>query len=256
MHSLATPQNLTLRLGDRTISVLGGPSFAALESAVALLRTVFEDHFADPEYRQCLFFHGCTLIGARRERLDFTVRHQADRVVLSDWSWRDSGAAISSLPRQQYATAVFAYARQIRRAGCPDRPGPAWLRQYVRSLWMILGSLCLLTARYLRGGDELYPMIREAYAERFGARRRPLELEVELVTGEFEPWHPVRVLARPLFGPLRQGALVPLKLNGEHLIRGRVEEFCPAGVALNLEGVGWSGVKPGDRLVGLELFHP
>lgn len=250
------PQNLTIRLGDRIVSVLGGPSLAALESAVALLRTVFEDHFADPEYRRCLFFHGCTLVGSDRERLDFTVRHQEDRVVLSEWSWTEDGDAISSLPRHQYAEAVLAYARHVRQAGYPNRQGPSWLRQYARGLWLELGSLCLLTARYLRAGEELYRAARRIYAERFGVRRRPLELEVELVIGEFEPWHPVRVLVRPLFGPLHQGALLPLKVNGEHLVRGLVEEFRPGGVALTLEGVGWDGVQPGDRLLGLELFHP
>lgn len=250
------PQNLTIRLGDRTVSVLGGPSLAALESAVALLRTVFEDHFADSEYRRCLFFHGCTLVGTDRERLNFTVRHQEDRVVLSDWSWSGEGASITSLPRQQYAHEVLSYARHVRQAGYPNRQGPSWLRQYARGLWLELGSLSLLTARYLRAGDELYRAARRVYAERYGARRRPLELEVELVLGEFEPWHPVQVLARPLFGPLHQGAYLPLKVNGEHLIRALVEEFRPAGVALTLEGVGWKGVKPGDRLHGLELFHP
>lgn len=250
------PQNLTIRLGDRTVSVLGGPSLAALESAVALLRTIFEDHFADPEYRSCLFFHGCTLVRSDRERLDFTVRHQEERVILSDWSWAEDGAALTSLPRHLYAQEVLAYARQVRHAGYPNRQGPSWLRQYARGLWLELGSLCLLTARYLRAGDHLYRAARRVYAERYGVRRRPLELEVELITGQFEPWHPVRVLARPLFGPLRQGAHLPLKVNGEHLVRGLVEEFRPAGVALTLEGVGWSGVKVGDRLVGLELFHP
>lgn len=250
------PQNLTIRLGDRTVSVLGGPSLAALESAVALLRTVFEDHFADPAYRRCLFFHGCTLIGSDRERLDFTLRHQADRVILSEWSWSGDGAAITSLPRQQYAQEVLSYAHQVRHAGYPNRQGPSWLRQYIRSLWLELSSLCLLTARYLRAGDELYRAARRVYAERYGARRRPLELEVELVLGEFEPWHPVQILARPLFGPLQQGTYLPLKVNGVHLIRALVEEFRPAGVALTLEGVGWNGIRAGDRLLGLELFHP
>lgn len=250
------PQNLTIRLGDRTVSVLGGPSLAAIESAVALLRTVFEDHFADPEYRQCLFFHGCTLVGSGRERLDFTVHHQDDRVILSEWSWADDGAAISSLPRLQYAEEVLAYAHQVRQAGYPDRHGPAWLHQYARGLWLELGSLSLLIARYLRAGEEFYRTIRRLYAERFGSRRRPLELEVELVIGEFEPWHPVQVLVRPLFGPLSLGAYLPLKLNGELLVRGQVDEFRPAGVAITLEGVGWKGVKPGDLLTGLELFHP
>jgi hypothetical protein len=255
MHGAAVPQSLTIRLGDRSVSVLIGPSVAAIESAVALLRTVFEDHFADPEYRECLFFHGCTLIDSRREKLDFSVRHQGDRVVLTDWSWAADGPTFSSLPRLQYAQEILAFARQVRAAGMPSRPGPSWLSHYSGGRWLQLGSLCLLTARYLAGGEEAYATCRRAYEERHGHRRRPLELAIEVVIGTFEPWHPVEVLARPVFGPLHQGALLPLMLNGQ-LIRGIVTEFRPGGVALSLEGVGWGGVAPGDRLVGLQLFHP
>lgn len=255
MHSAALPQNLTIRLGDRTVSVMGGPSLAALQSAVALLRTLFEDHFADPDYDDCLFFHGCTLIGSGREKLNFTVRHQEDRVVLSDWNWTEDGPAISAIPRSQYAQEILAFARQVRTTGFPDRPGPTWLRRYARGLWLEFGSLCLLATRYVQEGEAHYRTIRRAYWERHGQRRRPLELVVDLVMGEFEPWHPIRVLVRPLFGPLKQGAHVPLRVNGDHLVRGLVEEFRPGGVALTLEGVGWKGIKQGDRLVGLELFH-
>lgn len=256
MQHAALEQYLAIRLGDRTVSVLGGPSLSALESAVALLRTVYEEHFADPEYRHCLFFHGCTLVGSDRERLNFSVRHQEERVILSDWSWEADGAAITSLPRQQYAAAVLAYAEQVRQAGYPRRAGPPWLRQYSRRLWLELGSLCLLVERYLKFGEANYRELRRHYVSRFGSRRRPLELEVDVVLGDAEPWHPIQVLARPLFGPLRRGAPVPLRLNGEYLVRGLVEEFRPGGVALTLEGVGWEGVRPGDRLLGLELFHP
>jgi len=67
------------------------------------------------------------------------------------------------------------------------------------------------------------------------------------------PWV---VECRLHFGPIAAGEVVPLRVNGGDVAVARVLRFGGRGPVLALWGVSSGGLRPGDRLVGLQTFYP
>ncbi|MDB4897466.1 MAG: hypothetical protein JWN15_3728 [Firmicutes bacterium] len=252
-----TERLLCLRLGDHLIQrTFGAGEVAALQSAVALLRTIFEDHYVDPDHHSFLFFHGCTIAGRGRRVEDFTVVHRHGRVMLSEFTSQRLGPAIVSLPLSAYASDVLHFAESVLAAPVASRQFPDWQRRYVQGQWKSLVALTALTRRFLRGGCTDYETYCAEFANVHGHLKRPLELLVVAVLGKSVPFNPVSVAVRVRFGPIRAGEVLPMRLNRGDLLRATVTEFTTAGVVLLLEGAGSGGVCPGDQLFGTQLLYP
>lgn len=250
-------QLLRLRLGDHLIQRTFTPGeIAALQSAVALLRTVFEDHYVDPDHQSFLFFHGCTIAGCGRRVEDFSVVHRDGRVMLSDFTDPRLGPAVVSLPLYAYASEVLRFAESVLAAPIKVRRLPDWQRRYVQTQWHSLGTLTALTRRFLRSDTADYEGYCAEFAGVHGHLKRPLELVVVAVLGPSVPFRPVSVEARVRFGPIRAGEVLPMRLNRGDLIRATVSEFTTTGVVFLLEGIGSGGVCPGDLLFGTQLLYP
>lgn len=243
---------LTLRLGTYLLQTAEDEERALLQSAVALLRTVFEDHYVDPDHQTALFFHGRTLPGGPH---DFTVRHQADEVILSEFTFEVKGPGSVKVPLLIYAQEVARFARQVEAITPSPIPRPDWHQRYVESLRATARDLTKEAER-LAAGEAQLPEARARFQEQHGSHKRPLELQVKQVLTTPTPWKPVTVLARPIFGPLRAKERIPVKLNGGDTALATVEAFHPEGIHLKLEGIGNGGICPGDRLIGLQLFYP
>lgn len=245
-----------LCLGDHRIEALGDAELATLQTAVAMLRTLFEDHYVDPEHQSCLFFHGCTIAGGERVAHDFTVVHRGGRVVLSDFTFPWQGPACVSLPLKRYTTEVLRFTGQVQERGRSPEERPEWQQQYVDSLWHHLNTLTVLGHQFLIGRCE----DRVAYCEQFhmshGYLKRPLELQIGAVLEDAAPFAPVVVQSRVAFGPIHARQVLPMRLNRGDVVRVSVREFTRYGAILTLEGVGSGGVRPGDRLFGMQLFYP
>lgn len=246
-------RTLRLRLGDHLIQAVGHGEMAIVQSALALLRTVFEDHYVDPEHQSCLFFHGCTVAGT----YDFTVVHRGDRVMLSDFTFPWKGPSYVSLPLTSYALEVVRFAERVLVADLKNhRPLPDWQQRYVDSQMAQLKELSALGRRFLSAPLSEYPAFCEQYQELHGKLKRPLEIQVLQVLEQSGPFQPISVMCRVLFGPIRAAEILPMRLNRGDVVRVTVSQFTPEGVVLTLEGVGSGGVRPGDRLYGLQLFYP
>lgn len=244
---------LTLRLGSYLLQTQEDEEFRLLQSAVALLRTVFEDHQVDPDHQTALFFHGRTLPGGPH---DFAVTHRGDHVVLSEFTFETRGPKALKISLATYAREVAQYARQVLETEPKPISRPDWQTRYVESLRQSLGDLTALADQVATEAPAAYPQARQSFQERHGNQKRPLELQVKTVLGRPTPWVPIPVVARALFGPLRLNERIPVRLNGGDTILATVDGFKPEGIHLTLEGVGHSGVLPGDRLIGLQLFYP
>lgn len=244
---------LTLRLGSYLLQTQEDEELRLLQSAVALLRTVFEDHQVDPDHQTALFFHGRTLPGGPH---DFSVVHRGEQVVLSDFTFETRGPKAVTVPLATYAREVSRYARQVLGAEPGKVPRPDWQARYVDSLRQTTEQLTALTEQVASQGAQIYPRARQAFQELHGHQKRPLELQVREVLDHPAPWTPIRVVARAVFGPLRLHERIPVRLNGGDTIVATVDGFRPEGVHLTLAGIGHGGVCPGDRLIGLQLFYP
>ncbi|MFZ5816544.1 MAG: hypothetical protein ACOY93_14800 [Bacillota bacterium] len=244
---------LTLRLGTYLLQTAEDEDLRLLQSTVALLRTVFENHHVDPEHQSALFFHGRALPGGP---YDFSVIHRGDEVVLSDFTFPTKGPEEVRVPLVVYAREVTQFARQVLAAEWRPMQRPDWQQRYVEGLRSTAQMLTRLAERLVREGAAAFPAIQTLFQEQHGVTKRPLELQVKAVLSEPVPWEPVPVVARPVFGPLRLKERLPVRLNGGDMVLATVEAFQPDGVHLTLEGVGNGGVYPGDRLIGLQLFYP
>lgn len=256
-HAVRRSQGLLrLHLGDHLIQAFGDSEFATIQSAVALLRTVFEDHYVDPEHQSCLFFHGCMLAGARSRPHDFSVVHRGDRVILSEFTFRSSGPACVSIPLANYAAEVVRFGLQVLAGGKGVRTHSDWQRRFVEAQWNALSELTTLGRRFMAGGCANLDAFCDEFHALHGHQKRALELRIFAVDGDFRPREPVTVRARVAFGPLGARESLPMRLNGGDVVLVAVQEFNSEGVILSLEGAGSGGVRPGDRLLGLQLFYP
>ncbi len=256
-HAIRRPRALLrLRVGDHRFQLLGKSRLAMVQSAVALLRTVFEDHFVDPEHNSCLFFQGCMLIGSQAHTHDFTVTHGGDRVILSDFTFPHDGPAVVSLSLTAYATEVLRFSMQAAGTRLPDQTLPDWQERYLDTQLGYLRQLLIWTDRLVAGGCETYSSLCEEFHALHGEQKRPLEMQVLTVQEGLAPRQPFQVLARIAFGPLRTGERLPMRLNRGDVVLVTVNEFTNAGVLLTLEGVGSGGVRPGDALYGLQFYYP
>ncbi|HEY3369116.1 MAG TPA: hypothetical protein VGK74_29020 [Symbiobacteriaceae bacterium] len=245
---------MKLRLGDHQIETQIGADLAALQSAVALLRTVFEDHYVDPDHQSCLFFHGRTIAGAQNQHYDFTLVHREDRVMLSDFTFPWKGPAYISLPLHTYAREVIRFAENVAATEVRLEGMPAWQRSAAELQSTYLADLLALTRRYI-DGEAGYDACCAVFQDVHGRLKRPLELEVLAVLEAAEPFEPCQVEARITFGPVRLGEILPVRIHRGDMLRGVAEEFSHQGVRLRLEGVGSGGIRPGDRLYGMQLFY-
>lgn len=252
----AVRRTLRLRLGDHLIRTCGTSEMDLLVSTVALLRTVFTDHFVDPDHHDCLFFHGCTIAGSPQHSHDFTVVHRGEFVHLSEFTFPWPGPSPLVISRREYARDVLAHAKSVWADGLQPHPRPVWQEEYVRDCWTTMNELTALTEQYLADADPNGTASRETFQIAYSATKRPLELLVTEVLTESEPFQPVEVQVRILFGPLRRHEVLPLSLNRGNLVLGTVSGFAPTGALLRLEGVGSGGISPGDALFGLQLYYP
>ena len=245
---------MNLRLGDQFIKTFEQGEPSALQSAVALLRTIFEDHYVDPDHKTCLFFHGCTINGARKA-YDFTVIHRGGRVILSEFTFPWTGPACVELPLLAYAGEVVGFGESVAAAGLRHRTRPEWQFRHLQAQMEHLEQLLALGRRLLACGPAEHPACCEAFQARHGHLKRPLELQVIAVREAGAPFQPARVAARVLFGPVKLNEVLPVRLNRGDVVRATVDRFEMSGPELLLEGVGSGGVRPGDRLFGLQHFY-
>lgn len=244
---------LTLRLGTYLLQPPEDEERGLLQSAVSLLRTVFEDHHVDPDHQSALFFHGRTLPGGP---YDFSVIHRGDLVILRDFTFEVKGPRTVKIPLLVYAREVAQFARQATLPRETPLTRPEWQQRYVESLRSTANELMTLAERLITEGQEAFPKVRAIFQERHGAQKRPLELQIRQIAAPHTPWQPVPVVAKAVFGPLRLNERIPFKLNSGDTILATVEAFKPEGIHLTLEGIGHGGIGQGDRLIGLQLFYP
>lgn len=252
------PTLIRLRLGDHLLHTFDEGDLATYQSAVALLRTVFEDHYVDPDHQSCLFFHGCTILGSRSASHDFTVVHRQGRVILSEFTFQRSGPSCVCLPLDVYAREVIGFAERVLHCPPPPRQRPEWQERYVQMQRNHLRNLIDLGRRFLAEGCEEYERFCAEFHETHGSLKRPLTVEILAILneGEVEPRHPYFAEARTLFGPLSARETAPMRLNGGDVVLVTVERFTVRGALLQVEGVGSGGLRPGDKLYGLQLFYP
>lgn len=252
------PSLIRLRLGDHLLHTFEDGDLATHQSAVALLRTVFEDHYVDPDHHSCLFFHGCTILGARNESHDFTVVHRQGRVMLSDFTFQRSGPTCVSLPIEVYAREVVHFAERVLSCEPPHRERPEWQERYFQQQRRYLRDLVELGQQLLAAGCQNYDAFCARYQEIHGYLRQPLTMEVTSILneGEVKPRDPYFAESRALFGPIAAREQVPMRLNKGDVVLVTVEQFTPRGALLQIEGIGSCGLRPRDRLYGLQLFYP
>jgi hypothetical protein len=250
------PTYLHLHLGDHLIRTVEDGELSTVQSTVALLRTIFEDHYVDPEHQSSLLFHGCTLSGSEKHPHDFTVVHRADRVILSEFTFKHRGPACVSLPLLAYTEELVKYGDTVLSSGPAIRPRPKWQQEFLDGQWEDLRKLHQLARQLLLQGLGDYGALRTEFIEVHGRLKRPLEMQVVSVEIDSGPRKPVVVQARIVFGPIGSGQRLPIRLNGGDVVLAHVVGFAVDGAILTLEGVGSGGVRIGDRLYGLQHFYP
>lgn len=309
----ATASRIEVTVRGRTAAVPDPCGDGLVPSAVALLRTLFEDHHADPDRAECRFFHN-HLIATSSGRLDFSVTHRGDVVFLSEFTAPPLRRLPPvSVPLLTYSRQVVALARAARKLPPPAHL-PPWARAQHQEQRRDLATLLDLAERLVADGARNRERFREAYEAAHGWRRRCLDLEVlRVVTEGDPPPYPVGEDALPLaapaplitpapsaasavaappaaappgpapdplaaeggrpavpatatipwvvecrlrFGPIAAGELVPLRVNGGDVAVARVLRFSGRGPVLALWGISAGGLRPGDRLVGLQTFYP
>lgn len=258
-RELGKPESLIrLRLGDYLLHTSNTGDLASYQTAVSLLRTVFEDHYVDPEHRSCLFFHGCTIQSPQRESHDFTVVHRQGRVMLSDFTFERRGPSCVSLPLEAYAREVVGFAERILHAEPAPQQRPEWQEQLYQTQRRYLTDLLDLGRRLVASGCEPYEIFCTEFYHIHGRLKRPLILDVLCAGAEDRAESPEPPLAevRILFGPLSVQQRIPMRLNGGDVVLVSVERFSLRGALVKVEGVGSGGLRPGDQLFGLQLFYP
>lgn len=255
-HAVRRAQRLLLHLGDHLVQPFGDSDSAMIQSALALVRTIFEDHYVDPEHNTCLFFHGCTLAGSHVRSHDFNVVHRGDRVILSEFTFPHGGPAVVALSLRRYVTEVTRFGEQVLGSVHNTEARPEWQQRYLHAQREGLRQLLGLAQRFLDGDCQEFTVYCSEYHALQGHLKRPLELQVLDVLEGGVPRQPVRILSRILFGPLRAGEMMPMRLNRGDVVLVTVNQFTNEGVDMMLEGVGSGGIRPGDRLFGLQLFYP
>jgi hypothetical protein len=233
-----------LRLGDHLIQTYAGGELASLQSTVALLRTIFADHFVDPEHQSSLSSH------------DFTVVHRSDRVVLSDFTFKRRGPFCVALPVYTFAIEVVRFAEQILALGLPIKRPPEWQMRYVHMYWLFMIDLIALARRFILGGGIDFAVYSSEYHQLHGHLQRPLEMQIVEVLAQGAPRQPITALSRIKFGPVRANESLPVRLNHGDVVLATVDQFTNDGVVLTLQGVGSGGLRVGDLLHGLQLFYP
>lgn len=266
----------------RTAAAPDSVGTGIVPTAVALLRTVFEDHHVDPEHGSCLFFNG-NMIRTCQSDYDFSVTHRGDAVLLSEFTFgplRDLPPV--EVPLLSYTRQVVSLARRARAVPVP-RVLSTWAQGQFVQQRQHLNTLLTLAERFLSGGARNLREFRKAYDEVHGYLRRPLELQVLRIETEGDPPpYPVgedAILSAPgraagtdaipgpvtipwvvecrlSFGPIGSGNLLPVRVNGGDVAIARVLGFTPRGPRLALWGVSSGGLHPNDRLVGIQSFYP
>lgn len=254
---------IELTLAGRVAVAPDEADIGALPTAVALLRTLFEDHHVDREHQSCLFFHGCT-IGTCSTQYDFSVTHRGGAVVLSDFTFAPMrGAGGITLPLHLYAREVLQFARQAR--ALPEPPGlTAWAEGLRAEQRRHLAQLLALAEALVAAGCRNHTPLCDEFQAVHGGQKRPLELlllQVEAAgdrPGDRRPEGPAPwvVECRVQFGPISVNEWIPLRVNGGDVVLAEAIRFNPRGVILHVRGVGSGGLAPGDRLTGLQLFYP
>lgn len=208
-------------------------------SALALLRTAFEDHYVDRDHDGCLFFSGKTIPAATAE-YDFSVTHRGDAVFLSEFSWCPE-LEPQRISRIAYVQAVVNFARAVRGAGFWDED---------------LAKLLRLAQQYLEEDCRRPALYSDLFHQLHGHRKQPLQL---VVTNLFRPspdgapdWE---VSAQVKFGPIRRGQLELVRQNGGTILVIQALDFDADGVHIAVRGEGAATLSPGDRLSGLQLFY-
>jgi len=250
------PTYLHLHLGDHLIRTVEDGGLSTVQSTLALLRTIFEDHYVDPEHQSSLLFHGCTLSGSEKNHHDFTVVHRGDRVILSEFTFKHHGPTCVSVPLLAYTEELVKYTNTVVSNGTTVRPRPAWQQEVLDGQWEELRKLHALSRQLLLQGLGGYGALRTTFDEVHGRLKRPLEIQIMSIGIDFGPRKPVVVQARIVFGPIGTGQRLPVRLNGGDVVLAHVSGFTMDGAVLTLEGVGSGGVRPGDRLYGLQYFYP
>lgn len=250
------PTYLHLHLGDHRIRTVEDGELSTVQSTLALLRTIFEDHYVDPDYQCSLLFHGCTLSGSEKHLHDFTVVHRGDRVILSEFTFKHRGPTCVSLPLLAYVEELVKYSDTVLSIGTTIRTRPGWQQEFLDGKWDELRKLHGLARQLLQQGLGDYDVLRTEFSEVHGRLKRPLEMQIVSVLIDAVPRKPVVVEARIVFGPIGSGQRLPVRLNGGDVVLSKVSGFTVNGALLTLEGIGSGGVRVGDRLFGLQYFYP
>lgn len=263
LHAQSSEAGIELTLAGQMLIAPDEADFGAVPTAVALLRTLFEDHWVDLEHQSCLFFNGCT-IGTCKVQYDFSVTHRGGAVVLSDFTFPVLQSATPiEIPLSHYAHEVLQFARRARALTEPQGL-TAWAARLRAEQRDHLQSLIALAARLVAGGCRAHPVLCKEFQNTQGLAKRPLELLVTAIetTGDFggsdDPNCPVPWVAecRVRFGPISVHELIPLRVNNGDVVLGQALGFGPRGVTLRLSGVGSGGLAAGDSLRGLQFFYP
>lgn len=246
---------LALKLGDRVLHSFDSGSLPAYRSAVALLRTVFEDHFADPEHGV-----GLLLLGHQPDGLplsqDFTVIHRGSHLELSDFTQSHGGPSCVQMPLKAYVREVVRFGEAVLAAApvCrnySDRESRELMeqRQYLLDL-VGLGRATL-------GGHNYWELCEEFHMVH-GSIKQPLRLEVMDIMddggGKLRAPQTVQVKIR--FGPLCAGEKTLVRPNGGDAVLATVQSREQDSATLLLEGIGPGGLAAGDQLIGLQCFYP
>jgi len=123
-EDLCSHGGIRLRISGIAITT-GAEDYGISESALALLRTLASDRVRGDALAEVMIFHGCgaMLMGGCSLGVDWTTRHVAERVLISDVVRYDGAGgtdahffpdAIADLPFGEYASAVIPFARAAR----------------------------------------------------------------------------------------------------------------------------------------------
>lgn len=263
---------IALTVAGHTVVAPDEGGVGSTPAAVALLRTVFENHEVDPSHRSSAFFNGCA-INTHHARYDFSVTHVGDAVLLSDFTFPiPQEPPFIRLPLPEYVRAVTEFARDVRAIPVPLGLTD-WGERILREQRRHLATLLQLAESYLDQGCRNQQAFHAAFHRQHGCLKQPLQLEITSITeaGDPLPHIPAHPGPRPMagadppapwiiearvtFGPLETRAAVPLRTRSGDLVLAEALRFTERGVELAVRGVGPDGLAPGDCLRGLQLFY-
>jgi hypothetical protein len=246
---------LAIRLGDSLERAFEASDLTTHRAAVALLRTVFEDHYVDPEHNWQPILP-VRHPSAAQPDYDFSVIHRGWNVVLSDFTFPHRGPERVTLP-------LAAYVREVVRFGEAVLAAPPVCRNYrdsesealARYRQYLLDLIGL--GRAALGGHNYWELCEEFHMIH-GSLKRPLHLRVVdiLDHGGGRLRAPQIAVVEVCFGPLHDGEKTALRINRGDVVLATVLAIEPAGATLRLEGIGPGGLFVGDELFGLQCFYP